>query len=332
MNKQKGSLLKEAFQTMKQGRILTAAIGLAMLTALMVLSGCPSQKTADTAPPVDMAAKPSPDVGGPAASGAQETIRQLGSTTVLPIAEKWREAFNKLHPEIDIAVSGGGSGTGIKGLISKSCEIANASREIKDKEIEEAKAAGVNPVEHLVAYDGIVVIVHKENPLTKISVEQLSDIYTGKITKWDAVGAKGLGDIQVVNRESSSGTYDSFKEMVVQLHGKEKDRDFMAGTLNQTSTESVLSLVSETKGAIGYIGLGYVDDRVKVLDVIPIGGKEPVKASAETVLNGKYPISRKLYCYTNGEPTGNLKTYMDWIKGPEGQAIVSEVGYIPLAK
>ncbi len=317
---------------MKQGRILTFALGLAMLTALMVLSGCPGQKAADTSAPMDMAAKPAPEVGGPAATGPKETIRQIGSNTILPLAEKWREAFNKQHPDIDIAVSGGGSGTGIKGLIAKSCEIANASREMKDKEIEEAKAAGVNPVEHLVAYDGIAVVVNKENPLTKISVEQLSDIYTGKITKWDAVGAKGLGDIQVTNRESSSGTYDSFKEMVVQLHGKAKDRDYMAGTLNQTSTENIMALVSQTKGAIGYVGLGYVDDRVKVLDVIPIGGKEPVKASAETVLNGKYPISRKLYCYTDGEPTGNIKTYLDWIKGPEGQAIVKEVGYIPLAK
>lgn len=317
---------------MKQARILSLAIGLAMLSALMVLSGCPSQQAADTSGSADVAAKPSPDVGGPKATGPKETIRQIGSNTILPLAEKWREAFNAQHPDVDIAVSGGGSGTGIKGLISKSCEIANASREMKDKEIEEAKTAGVEPVEHLVAYDGIAVVVNKENPLTKISVEQLSDIYTGKVTKWDAVGAKGLGDIQVTNRESSSGTYDSFKEMVVQLHGKAKDRDYMAGTLNQTSTENIMALVSQTKGAIGYVGLGYVDDRVKVLDVIPVGGKEPVKASAETVLNGKYPVSRKLYCYTNGEPTGNIKAYLDWIKGPEGQAIVSEVGYIPLAK
>ena len=175
-------------------------------------------------------------------------------------------------------------------------------------------------------------MVNKANPLTAISVETLSDIYSGKITNWDAAGAKGLGDIQVTNRESSSGTYDSFKEMVVQLHGKAKDRDYMAGTLNQTSTESIINVVSQTKSAIGYVGLGYVDERVKVLKVIPVGGKEPVAASAETVLSGKYPISRKLYCYTNGEPTGNLKTYLDWIKGPEGQAIVKEVGYIPVSK
>jgi phosphate transport system substrate-binding protein len=317
---------------MKHGRVLAVVAGLTMLAAVLLLAGCPSEKPADTAMPADTAVKPDGAAAPPAATGPQETIRQIGSNTVLPLAEKWREGFNKLHPDVDIAVSGGGSGTGIKGLISKSCEIADASREMKDKEIEEAKAAGVNPVEHLVAYDGIAVVVNKGNPLTKISVEQLSDIYTGKVTKWDGVGAKGLGDIQVVNRESSSGTYDSFKEMVVQLHGKAKDRDYMAGTLNQTSTENIMSLVAQTKGAIGYVGLGYVSDQVKVLDVISVGGKEAVAASAETVLSGKYPISRKLYCYTNGEPSGNIKTYMDWIKGPEGQAIVSEVGYIALPK
>ncbi len=314
---------------MKHRRTLAFAVGLAMLAALVVLAGCPAPE-ADTA--ASGAATPLPPTGGIDPAAAKDTIRQLGSTTVLPIAEKWREAFNAQHPDVDIAVSGGGTGTGIKSLISKTCEIANASREIKDEETKEAQGAGVNPVEHLVAYDGIAVIVNKDNPLTKISVEQLSDIYSGQATSWDAVGAKGLGDIQIVNRESSSGTYDSFKEMVVQQHGKLKDRDFVAGTLNQSSNEAVKNLVAQTKSAIGYVGLSYVDDQVKAIAVVPVGGKDAVTASTDTVLDGTYPISRKLYCYTNGEPTGNLKTYIDWIKGAEGQAKVSEAGYIPLPK
>lgn len=307
-------------------RISAVLIGLTLVATVALLAGCPGAKGPDAT--TTTAAPPLP-AEEPGANGA---IRQIGSTTVLPLAEKWREAFNKLHPDVSIAVSGGGSGTGIKGLIAKSCEIADASRQIKDQEVQDAKAVGVNPVEHLVAYDGIAVIANKANPVSALSVEKLSDIYTGKITKWDDAGAKGFGDVQVINRESSSGTYDSFKEMVVQLHGKAKDRDYMAGTLNQTSTEAVLSLVSQTKGAIGYVGLGYVTDQVKVLKVIPVGAKDAVAPSAETVLSGEYPISRKLYCYTNGEPTGNLKTYLDWIKGTEGQAVVKETGYIPVTK
>lgn len=313
---------------MKGQRVVVMGMVLALLAGVALLAGCPSSSPGPQGAQVTPAGAPASEPGAPAADGA--TIRQVGSNTVLPLAEKWREAFNKLHPEVQIAVSGGGSGTGIKSLIGKSCEVANSSREIKDKEKTEAQAAGVTPVEHLVAYDGIAVVVNKENPLTSLSVEKLSDIYTGKITNWDAAGAKGLGDIQVVNRESSSGTYDSFKEMVVQLHGKAKDRDYMAGTLNQTSTEAIKNLVAQTKTAIGYLGLGYVDDTVKVLAVIPVGGKSPVTASAETVLSGKYPIARKLYCYTNGEPTDNLKLYLDWIKGAEGQAVVKEIGYIPV--
>jgi phosphate transport system substrate-binding protein len=319
---------REASQTMKRSRIIALSLGLVAMAGAVLLAGCPPQKSPETT-----VQAPAGQPGQPSSpAGAKETIRQIGSNTILPLAEKWREAFNKLHPDVDLAVSGGGSGTGIKSLISKSCEIADSSREMKDKEIEEAKAAGVNPVQHLVAYDGIAVVVNPANPLTQITVEKLSDIYTGKTTNWDAAGAQGLGDIQVVNRESSSGTYDSFKEMVVQLHGKAKDRDYMAGTLNQTSTDAIKTLVAQTKSAIGYVGLGYVDSTVKVLKVVPVGGKAGVTATAETVLSGKYPISRKLYCYTDGEPTGNVLAYLDWIKGPEGQAIVKDVGYVALPK
>jgi len=261
---------------------------------------------------------------------SKETVRQIGSTTVLPLAEKWRKAYNAKHPEVSIAVSGGGSGTGIEALLAGTAEIANSSRDIKPEEIERAKGKGVTPVEHLVAYDGIAVIVHPSNPLEALSVEQLSDIYTGKVKDWDAVGAKGLGAIQVVSRDSSSGTYESFKELVVTLGGKDKSRDYAPEALKQASNEAILSLVSQTKGAIGYVGLGYLSPKVKALKVIPVGGGEAVAPSAASVLDGSYPIARKLYCYTNGEPRGAVKAYLDWIKGPEGQAIVRELGFVPV--
>ena len=267
-------------------------------------------------------------VGGASKAGA--TIRQTGSTTLLPLAEKWRQAFDAQHPEVNIAVSGGGSGTGIKALIAGTAEIADSSREIKPEETQQAQAAGVKPVEHLVAYDGIAVIVHPSNPLKEISFQTLSDIFTGKIRKWDAAGAKGLGEMQLVSRDSASGTYEAFKDMVVTLDGKDKSRDYAASSLKQSSNQAVLNLVAQTKSAIGYVGLGYLNSSVKVLAVVPLQGGAAVQPTAENVLNHTYPISRKLYCYTNGEPSGALKDYLDWIKGPEGQDLVKKLGFVPL--
>jgi len=270
---------------------------------------------------------------GPTPSGAggtAETISQIGSTTVLPLAQQWREAFNKDYPDIDIAVSGGGSGTGIKALIGGSADIANSSREIKAKEIEQAKEAGVTPVEHVVAYDGIAVVVHPSNPLKALSVEELSGVFAGLITGWEALGVSGMDEIQVVSRDSASGTYEAFKELVVTLGGKDETRDYAPSALKQTSNQAVLALVAQTKAAIGYIGLGYVDDSVKVVSVSPLDGGKPVVPTVENVKNGTYPISRALYCYTNGEPTGVVNTYLDWIKGPQGQTIVEDLGFVPV--
>lgn len=289
-------------------------------TTFGLLVGCSRQQT--TAPSA---------VGGEGpAAAAKQTIRQVGSSTILPMADKWRQAFNAKHPDVEINVSGEGSGVGIKALISKTTEICDASREIKPEEVEQAKAAGVNPVEHTVAYDGIAVVVHPSNPLRQISMQTLSDVFSGKTTKWDAVGVKGLGEIQLVTRDSSSGTYESFKEMVVTIGGKEKERDYAPQSLKQASNAAVRTMVAQTKSGIGYIGLGYVDHTVKVLEVVPASGGKAVAPSVDTVLDGTYPISRKLYCYTDGEPTGVVKDYLDFIKGPEGQAIVKEEGFVPL--
>lgn len=307
---------------MNRQTMLTGIV-IAVLVGALVMGGCsrPQQTTPQPGQPIAGPAEPAPHAGG--------TIRQTGSTTVLPLAQKWQEGFNQLNPGVNIAVSGGGSGTGIKALNSKTAEIANSSREIKDKEIEEAKAAGFTPVEHIVAYDGIAIIVHKDNPLTKISLQQASDLYTGTAKTWDEIGAKGLGKPQLINRDSSSGTYESFKEMVVQMHGKAKDNDFAPGTLNQTSNQGILTMVGQTKTAIGYVGLGYVDDTVKVLPVVGEDG-QAVSPSIETVQSKKYPIARALYCYTAGEPSGTVKDYLDWIKGSAGQAIVEELGFVPV--
>ncbi len=307
-------------------RLLTLALLVAALAlAMLALSGCPSKPAAN--PPGPVAGPPPP----PPATGGTAQITQTGSTTVLPIAQRWQEAFNKEHPEITIAVSGGGTGTGLKALINKTCNLANASRRIKDDEVQQARAAGVNPKETPIAYDAIAVIVNRSNPLSQIALEKLSEIYAGTIKDWSAVGIQDLGEIQVVARDSSSGTYESFKEMAVQLHGKAKDRDYAPTALQQASNEAVLQTVAQTKTAIGYIGLGYTNDTVKILKVIPVGGGSAVLPSEKSVRDHSYPIARQLYVYTDGEPTGDLKTYLDWCLSAAGQQIVREAGYIPLS-
>lgn len=266
--------------------------------------------------------------GGP--SGGRGMIQEIGSTTVLPLAEKWREGYNREHPEVKIAVSGGGSGTGIRALISGTAEIANSSRDITAEEVAQAKAAGVEAVEHVVAYDGIAVIVHPSNPIEAISLEELSVVFSGQVGDWSALGVGDLGPIQVVSRDSASGTYEAFKELVVTMGGREKGREYAASALKQTSNQGIFSLVAQTKSAIGYVGLGYLSESVKTVPVVPAGGGPAVAPTAASVTAGTYPISRALYCYTSGEPTGELKRYMDWIKGPEGQRIVEELGFVPV--
>ncbi len=305
--------------------IVSICVLLVVMTVLTGIMGCGPKPTAtdaigEIAPPV-----PPPSGGGGTA------IAQIGSTTVLPLAEKWHEAFGAKNQGADIMVSGGGSGAGIKALIDGTADIADASREIKDKEIAQAKEKGIEPVEHLVAYDGIAVVVHPSNPINELSVKQLSDIFTGTKRSWSDFGGNS-GEIQIISRDSASGTYESFKELVVTMDGKNKDLDYAPEAIKQGSNQGILTIVGQTKGAIGYIGLGYVDDSVKMIGVIPIDGDKAVAANAETVKSGAYPVSRALYCYTNGEPTGMLKEYLDFIKGPEGQAIVGENGFVPITK
>jgi phosphate transport system substrate-binding protein len=295
----------------------TIVAALAMAITVSIAGGC---------------ARPRSSRDAPDGAGAERTISQIGSTTLLPLAREWREAFNAEHPEAEIAVSGGGSGTGIKALIGRTADIANSSREIEAKEVEQAMSAGVDPVEHLVALDGIAIIVHPSNPLSELFVEQVSDIYTGAIPNWADLGPAALGEIQVVSRDSASGTYEAFKELVVMLDGSDRSRDYTPAALRQGSNQAILALVAQTKGAIGYVGIGYLDDSVKALDLVPIGGIEPVGPTVANVLSGDYPASRALYCYTDGEPTGALKQYVDWVKGPGGQAIVRDLGFVPVSE
>jgi phosphate transport system substrate-binding protein len=247
-----------------------------------------------------------------------ENLEIKGSTTVLPIAQKAAEAFMKVYPDVNVSVSGGGSGNGIKSIIDGTTDIADSSRFIKVKEVALAVEKGVYPVPFGVAYDCIVPVVHPSNSVSNLTLDQLKSIYEGKIKNWKEVGGPDR-EIVVISRDTSSGTYEVWEEKVMK-----KERVY-PGALLQASNGAVAQAVSKNKNAIGYVGLSYLNDDLKPTTV---GG---TAASIETALNGSYSISRVLYMFTKGWPTGTTLQFINFVMHPEkGQKIVAETGYVPL--
>lgn len=246
---------------------------------------------------------------------AGQKLTMSGSTTVLPIAQKAAEEFMNSNPTVDISVRGGGSGVGIAAIIDETVDIGNSSRAAKAKELATARAKALNLTATIIAKDGICVIVNKANSINGINLDMLKKIYSGEISKWTEAGSSG-GTIVVISRDTASGTFEVFNEKV--LKGSKVREDAMMLASNQ----AILTSVSGTPGAIGYIGLGYVTAEVKPLVV------NGITASKETVINGKYLISRPLYMYTNGAPKGLAKQFLDYILSPTGQKLVEEVGFI----
>jgi phosphate transport system substrate-binding protein len=241
-----------------------------------------------------------------------------GSTTVLPVAQKVAEAYMKEHPDVKITISGGGSGNGIKALIDGSTDIADSSRFIKDKEVKLAVEKGRYPVPFAVAYDCIVPVVHPSNPVENITMEQLKDIYMGKVKNWKEIGGPDR-PVVVISRDTSSGTYEVWHSKVLK-----KERVF-PGALLQASNGAVVQAVSNNKNAIGYIGLGYMEENVKDITVNRVRGSE------ETTLNGTFPISRPLFMFTSGWPEGDTLNFINYVVHPQkGQKYVSEIGFVPL--
>jgi phosphate transport system substrate-binding protein len=249
-------------------------------------------------------------------AGEEQLVVQ-GSTTVLPIAQAAAEAFMQNNSQANISVRGGGSGNGIAALIEGTCDIADASRPMEVKEILLCQKKGISPVPHIVAMDGIAVIVHSSNPIQGLNMEEIKDIYTGKITNWKELGGKDQ-KIVVVSRDSASGTFETFNKIVL------KGKKVIPEALAQASNKTVATIVATTKGAIGYVGLGYLSETIKAL---PVNGIAPEHG---TVGSGKYPISRPLYMYTNGAPQGVVKDFIDFIWSEEGQRIVEEQGFVAL--
>jgi phosphate transport system substrate-binding protein len=261
-------------------------------------------------------------------------VQVKGSDTVVNAAQMVAEEFMKEYPYVFVAITGGGSGVGIASLINKTCDVATASREIKPREIELAEKQGVYPKEFIVAHDGVAVIVNKNNPLDSLSIEDLHRIFTGKADNWKQFGGKDLA-IVTLSREVSSGTYAYFKERVIHLDDKESTDEFSPQTLLLSSSQAIVEEVATNGAAIGYLGMGYLSDRTKPLLVsagTPQEGGNGLfyPPDVGNVLNGKYPLSRPLYFYTNGEPRNATKLFVDFSLSARGQQQFQKTGFVPL--
>lgn len=261
---------------------------------------------------------------GLAVSAAAGNITVKGSDTLVILAQKWAELYMQKHPETKIQVTGGGSGVGLAALQNKTTDLANSSRAIRAKEIEACiKAFGRRPLEYKVALDGLSVYVHEGNPLTQLSLEELQVIFTGKVRNWKELGGPDA-PITVYSRENSSGTYEFFKEKVLQ------GKDFASSAQTMPGTAAVLQAVAKDKNGIGYGGAAY-GAGAKHLKVSAEKGGEGVDPTEENVLAAKYPIWRYLFIYVNPAlDKGEIGAYLKWIRSDEGQAVVKEVGYYPL--
>lgn len=269
---------------------------------------------------------------GSAQDSSQTTayIENKGSDTIVNLALAWAELYQAEHPDYRISVTGGGSGTGIASLINGTVDLANASRQIKPEEVAEAQGKDIDPVEHVIARDAIAVIVNQANPVDQLTLQQISDIYSGKITNWKEVGGEDRPIVRL-SRETNSGTHVYFLETVLRLGESDNNTLFSRDTLLLPSSEGIISEVRQNPNAIGYDGLGYVPHDLKMIAIAKEAGGEFVLPSIETVNDASYPIARDLYMYTAGEPAGPVKTYLDWIiTSDEAQDIVRELGFVPI--
>ncbi len=295
MNEKTKNIVKQIF-------VLALTLGI----ALMLISGC-SKREAGT-------------------GSEQRSITIKGSDTMVHLASSWAETFMMQNPEIEVSVTGGGSGTGIAALLNGTTDICAASRKIKNKELQIALQKNIHPHEIAVARDGIAVVVNPDNPVKELTLEQLSKIFTDKSFRWNDVGGPDE-EILVLSRESSSGTYVFFQEMVL------KKQDFMQDAKLMPATSAIIQSVSTDKTAIGYVGLGYAlaaKDKVKIIAVKAVDNSPAVMPSDQTVKTGQYPIARPLFLYLNGEPQGTVKKFMDFCLSAAGQAVVTDTGYVAI--
>jgi len=268
---------------------------------------------------------------GIAFAADKNSIQVKGSDTMVNLGQAWAEKYMEENPVDFIAVTGGGSGTGLSSLISASCDIAMSSRNIKDKEIALAKQKGINPNEIKVALDGLAVVVNPKNAVSKLTLDQLKGIFTGKIVNWKEVGGTD-SKITILSREVNSGTHVYFKEHVLRRNDSNSKEEFAASSLMLSSSQAIADEVAGNSSAIGYYGMGYISPKQKAILVAKDDKSEYEAPTEANVLNGKYPISRPLFLYTNGEPQGLVKKFVDFTLSKQGQEIVSKTDFVALNK
>ncbi len=261
--------------------------------------------------------------------GGRKALQIKGSDTMVNLGQAWVEEFMKINPAVSIAVTGGGSGTGIAALIGGKTDIAESSRNMEPQEIGQAEKNGIEPKEIHVANDGITLVVNPANPVNKLTIRQLSDIFTGKIKNWKEVG--GLNQkIVPLSRERNSGTHVFFLEHVVKLGNRKSPNEFAAGVLMMPSSQAIIEEVKSNIQAIGYVGLGYLTNKEKALSIAKDENSSYIYPSIITVNKKQYPISRSLLFYTNGEPKEMVKSFIDFVLSPEGQKVVLKMDFVPV--
>jgi len=262
-------------------------------------------------------------------SPVKKALQIKGSDTMVNLGQAWAEVYMNKFPESTIAINGGGSGTGVAALIGGVADIAQCSREMQEKELAIAKTKGVNPVQLHVANDGIVIVVNPRNPVSKLTIAQLADIFSGKINNWQKVGGKDQ-KIVALSRERNSGTHVFFLEQVVKQGKKKNPAEFAPHVLMMPSSEAIVEEVAGNPSAIGYIGLGYLSPKLKAVAIAKDKKSNYVLPSVKTVVNKTYPVSRALYFYINRNPTGDIKPFIDFVMSDEGQKIVLDMDFVPI--
>ncbi|MCL2485695.1 MAG: phosphate ABC transporter substrate-binding protein [Endomicrobia bacterium] len=261
--------------------------------------------------------------------GYSASMQIKGSDTIVNLVQVWAERFVEKNPSYNIGVTGGGSGTGFAGLINGTCDIAMSSRKIEEKEIVRAAEKDINPVEFMVGLDGLAILIHKDNPVDKLTLEQLRDIFMATITNWKEVGGEDRR-IVILSRESNSGTHMFFKEHVLRHNDKKSKEEFAPRALLMPSSHAIYDEVYQNPNALGYVGMGYINDKVKAISVAVNENSEYFYPNVENVMTGKYPISRPLFLYTSCQPSGVVEKFIEYALSDEGQAIVEEVDFVPI--
>ncbi len=270
---------------------------------------------------VALSAPPSPFAGADELKGA---LQIKGSDTMVNLCQAWAEAFMARHPQVTVAITGGGSGTGIAALISGTCDLVSSSRQMTDKEKTQIIARGRTWREWTVALDGLAVVVHPSNPVKQLTVSQLADLFTGRVRNWKEMGGANRA-VVLLSREVNSGTHVYFKEHVLGA-----GQEFAPEALLMPSSQAIADEAAANPDAVGYYGMGYLNPKNRTVAVARTAADAYVVPSEANVRSGAYPIARPLFFYSLNEPQGLVKTFLDFAQSPEGQAIVQKMDFVPI--